>query len=135
MIVIDASAVIELLLRTKRGEKVEARALTPDEQMHAPHLLDVEITQVLRRLVQLKEISPLRGQQALDDYVALNIKRATHVDLLPRMWDLRESITAYDAAYVAFAEALDAPLVTCDGKLARSHGHRVKIELIVDDTD
>jgi predicted nucleic acid-binding protein len=130
LIVIDAAAVLELLLRTDRGKRVEARALAPDERMHAPHLLDLEVTQVLRRLVQLKEMTPARAKEALDDHAALLIKRAPHHDMLPRIWELRESITAYDAAYVTLAEALDAPLLTCDAKLARSHGHRARIELI-----
>ena len=105
-------------------------ALAPDEQLHAPHLLDVEITQALRRLVQLGDITSARAQQALDDHAAFGIDRHGHEDLLPRMWELRESISAYDAAYVALAEALDAPLLTCDAKLARSHGHRAKIDLV-----
>lgn len=105
-------------------------ALAPDEQLHAPHLLDVEITQALRRLVQLGDITSARAQQALDDHTAFGIDRHGHEDLLPHMWELRESINAYDAAYVALAEALDAPLLTCDAKLARSHGHRAKIDLV-----
>jgi predicted nucleic acid-binding protein len=130
LIVIDASAVVELLLRTKLGEKVEARALAPDERLHAPHLVDIEVTQALRRLAQLKEITAVRAGQALGDHAALFIRRAPHNTMLARIWDLRAFITAYDAAYIALAEALDAPLLTCDGKLARSHGHRAKIEHI-----
>ena len=88
------------------------------------------MTQALRRLTQLKEITPARVKEALSDHAALLVKRAPHYDMLPRIWELRESVTAYDAAYVSLAEALNAPLLTCDGKLARSHGHRAKIELI-----
>jgi predicted nucleic acid-binding protein len=130
LIVIDASAVLELVLRTEKGKKVEARVLVSEESLHAPHLIDVEVTQALRRLVQLKEIKAERAKQALDDHAALNIKRADHVDMLERLWELRQSITAYDATYVALAEVLDAPLITCDSKLARSHGHRATVELI-----
>ena len=130
MIVVDASAVLELLLRTEKGETVQARALAPDVRLHAPHLLDVEIAQALRRLTQLKEITATRAVAALDDHAALLITRSAHRELLRRMWELRDAITAYDAAYVVLAEALDAPLLTCDGKLARSHGHRARIELI-----
>ena len=130
MIVIDASAVLELVLRTEKGKKVEARVLVSEESLHAPHLIDVEVTQALRRLVQLKEIKAERAKQALDDHAALHIKRADHVDMLERLWELRQSITAYDATYVALAEVLDAPLITCDSKLARSHGHRATVELI-----
>jgi predicted nucleic acid-binding protein len=130
LIVIDASAVLELLLRTEKGIKVQERALDPGETLHAPHLIDIEVTQTLRRLAILKEITAARGRQALEDHVALNIKRAEHKDLLERIWTLGDSITAYDAAYVVLAEILDCPLITCDAKLARSHGHKARIELI-----
>lgn len=130
MIVIDASAVIELILRTRLGEKVEARALVPEERLHAPHIVDLEVAQVLRRLVQLDEIPRARAQEALEDYADLLIERSAHLPFLQRIWELRDSQTAYDAAYVSLAEALDAPLITCDARLARSHGHRAKIELI-----
>jgi predicted nucleic acid-binding protein len=130
LIVVDASAVLELLLRTDKGIKVQGRVLDSGESLHAPHLIDIEVTQTLRRLVSLKEITAARSKQALGDHVALNIKRAEHKDLLQRIWTLRDSVTAYDAAYVVLAEILDAPLVTCDAKLARSHGHKARIELI-----
>jgi len=130
LIVIDASAVLELLLRTDKGIKVQGRALVSRESLHAPHLIDIEVTQTLRRLVHLKEISAARGRQALEDHVALNIKRAEHREFLERVWALRDSITAYDAAYVVLAEILDAPLITCDAKLARAHGHEARIELL-----
>ncbi len=130
MIVIDASAAIELLLRTELGERVELRALTADERLYAPHLLDLEVAQVLRRLTHLKEITLTRAREALDDFAGLFVERAAHRELLRRVWELRDSMTAYDGAYVALAEALDAPLLTCDGRLARSHGHRAVIELL-----
>ena len=130
MIVIDASAAIELLLRTELGETVELRALDPDERLHAPHLLDLEVAQVLRRLTHLKEITAARAHEAISDYAGLLVERSAHSDLLRRVWELRDSMTAYDGAYVALAEALDAPLLTCDGRLARSHGHRATIELL-----
>jgi predicted nucleic acid-binding protein len=130
LIVVDASAVLELLLRTEKGVRVQGRMLDSGESLHAPHLIDIEVSQTLRRLVILKEITAARAKQALEDHVALHIKRAEHKDLLERVWSLRDSITAYDAAYVVLAEILDCPLITCDAKLARSHGHRARIELI-----
>jgi predicted nucleic acid-binding protein len=130
LIVVDASALLELLLRTVRGDSVALHALAPEQRLHAPHLLDVEVAQALRRLVQLGDITATRARQALDDHAALAVDRHAHQDLLPRIWQLRESISAYDAAYVALAEALEAPLLTCDAKLARSHGHRAKMELV-----
>lgn len=130
MIVVDASALLELLLRTEKGIKVQERVLDSGESLHAPHLVDIEVIQTLRRLVILKEITAARGEQALDDHLALNIKRAEHNGLLERVWSLRDSITAYDAAYVVLAEILDSPLISCEAKLARSHGHKARIELI-----
>lgn len=130
MIVIDASAVLEILLRTDRADRLMERAFEASEQMHAPQLLDIEITQVLRRLVRQKEISTARAEQALHDLSDLLIERHDHQLLIHRIWQLRDSLTAYDGAYVALAEALAAPLLTCDGKLARARGHRATIELI-----
>ncbi len=130
MIVIDASALLEMLLQTPRADQLMERALEPSERMHAPHLLDVEVTQVLRRLAQRKEITAARAEQALDDLNNLVIERHEHQTLVRRIWQLRDSLTAYDGAYVALAEALDAPLLTCDAKLAGAHGHHAKIELV-----
>lgn len=130
MIVIDASAVIELILQSELGAKVEARVLTADERLHAPHVLDLEVAQVLRRLVHLKAVTPVRAREALEDHLELYIERAAHEQMLWRIWELRDSLTTYDGAYVTLAEMLDAPLVTCDAGLSRSHGHRARIELI-----
>lgn len=129
MIVIDASALLELLLKTSRAQGVGARVFAADERLHAPHLLDVEIAQALRRLVRLAGLTSERAEQALDDLEHMFIERHAHRDLVPRIWQLRRSLTAYDAAYVVLAEALDAPLLTCDAKLGRSHGHRARIEV------
>ena len=130
MIVIDASAMLEVLLRTALAAAIEARVLASDERLHAPHLLDVEVTQGLRRLTLLKEITAYRAQEALDDYNGFIVERSPHQDLLPRVWQLRNAMTAYDGIYVALAEALNVPLLTCDAKLGRSHGHRAKIEIV-----
>ena len=130
MIVVDASAVLEILLQTERAERLMTRALDPVERLHAPHLLDVEVTHVLRRLVMQKSISAARGDIALEDLAKLVIERHEHQALVSRIWQLRDSLTAYDGAYVALAEALQSPLLTCDAKLARSHGHSAHIELV-----
>jgi predicted nucleic acid-binding protein len=130
LIVIDASALLEILLRTKQADLLMARALDSAERLHAPHLLDIEVTQVLRRLLQRKEITLTRAEHAFDDLSNLVIERHGHRSLVPRVWQLRGSLTAYDAAYVALAEALDAPLLTCDAKLAGAPGHQAKIELV-----
>ncbi len=130
MIVVDASALLEILLRTDRADQLMERAFSGSEQMHAPQLLDIEITQVLRRLVRQKEITVARAEQSLQDLSDLLIERHEHRTLIPRIWQLRDSLSAYDGAYVALAEALAAPLLTCDAKLAGAYGHRATIELV-----
>jgi predicted nucleic acid-binding protein len=130
LIVLDASALLEILLRTPLAERLIDRALEASERLHAPHLLDVEVTQVLRRLVQRKELTVARAEQALDDLSKLVIERHEHQSLVGRVWQLRDSLSAYDGIYVALAEALAAPLLTCDAKLAGAHGHHAKIELV-----
>jgi len=128
--VLDASAALELVLQTARAERIAARALHPAERLHAPHLIDVEVAQAMRRLVQAKEITLARADMALSDFEGLVIERHAHRPLFRRMWGLRTSLSAYDAAYVALAEALAVPMLTCDDKLARAHGHNAKIEVV-----
>jgi len=130
VIVVDASALLEFLLHTRLGAKVEARLLRDEDEWHAPHVVDVELTQGLRRLVRAGEVSSSRAAEAIADLADLDLHRHAHLDLLTRAWKLRENITAYDAMYVALADALDAPVVTCDTPLARAPGHRARIEAI-----
>jgi predicted nucleic acid-binding protein len=130
LIVVDASALLELLLGTERAERIGEWMLRAEETVHAPHLIDIEVVQALRRLVKLKLLPSGRAEQALEDLASLVIVRHAHETLLVRIWQLREAVSAYDGAYLAVAEALNAPLLTCDGKLARSHGHQVQIEVV-----
>ena len=130
MIVVDASALLEFLLQTPTGRRVEERLFRDDDELHAPHLVDVEILQGLRRLVRTREVSPGRADGAIADLIDLRLHRHPHVDLLGRAWKLRDNVTAYHAVYIALAEALDAPLLTCDGPLAASPGHSARIEAI-----
>ena len=130
MIVVDASALLEFLLQTPLGIRVEARLFRNRDEFHSPHLADVEVTQGLRRLVRTGEVLPGRAAEVIADLADLDLHRHAHVDLLTRAWKLRENITAYDAVYVALAEALEAPLVTCDTPLAKAPGHRARIEVI-----
>ena len=130
MIVIDASALLEILLRTDKADRLMERALGTGERLHAPHLLDIEVTSVLRRVVRHKEIALRRAEQALRDFSQIYIERHAHDWLVARVWKLRDAMTAYDGAYIALAEALGAPLLTCDRKLAHAHGHAAVIELI-----
>jgi predicted nucleic acid-binding protein len=130
VIVVDASAVLEFLLRTSIGARVEARIFRGEDELHAPHLLDVEVVQGLRRLVRTGEVSSGRADEAIADLTDLDLHRHPHVDLLRRAWKLRDNITAYDAMYVALAEAIDAPIVTCDAPLGKAPGLRTRIEVI-----
>ena len=130
MIVIDASALLEALIGTPSASFVEAYIFQADQTIHAPHLLDVEIAQVLRRLVLGDRITTARAQQALAHLTNLQPFRYPHDFLLPRVWELRNNISAYDAIYVALAEYLGAPLVTRDRRMANAVGHHAKIELV-----
>jgi predicted nucleic acid-binding protein len=130
MIVVDASAALEVLLRTPAARAVERRLFEPLQTLHAPHLLDVEVAQVIRRYAANGEIDGARGRMALADLTDLPLRRYPHDFLLQRVWDLRNDLTAYDAIYVALAEVLDAPLLTRDKRLAASPGHYARIELV-----
>jgi predicted nucleic acid-binding protein len=130
MIVVDASALLEFLLQSPLGTRVEARLFRDEDELHSPHLIDVEVTQGLRRLVRAGEVSPGRAAEAIEDLVDLDLHRHAHLDLLIRAWKLRENLTAYDAMYVALAEAIDATMVTCDAPLAKAPSHIVTIEVI-----
>jgi len=126
MIVVDTSAVLEALLGT--SQPVLDR-LAGDGDLHAPHLIDVELLHALRGLVRARQLTEDRAQDARSDLRALAIIRYPHEPLADRIWELRHNMTAYDAAFVALAEALDAPLITCDAKLASAPGARADIEL------
>jgi predicted nucleic acid-binding protein len=128
MIVVDASVAFEVVLRTPLG--LSAGERLADEDQHAPHLVDVEIASALRRLVFAKEIGTDGAEEALLALMEWPLVRHAHTPLLPRIWALRHGISAYDACYVALAETLGAPLLTCDARLANAHGHSAKIELI-----
>ena len=130
MIVTDASAVLELLLGTTAAFDIQRRLFESGDSLHAPHLLDLEIAQVLRRYVLIGELTSQRGKQALTDLADLPIIRYPHDLFLSRIWALRHNVTAYDAAYLALAESLPAPLITRDVRLAATVGHRATIELV-----
>ena len=129
MIVLDASAVLEMVLQTTAAPRLMNRALSASERLHAPHLLDIEVTHVLRRLVLRRQCSIARAEEALVDLNQMAIVRHGHEALVMRIWELRDSLTAYDAAYVALAEALNAPLLTCDARIAGAAGHNATLEL------
>jgi predicted nucleic acid-binding protein len=127
VIVVDASVVVELLLDSPRGEHARSRM---SETVHAPHLLDLEVAQCLRRYERSGQIASARARGALEDLSELPIERYPHDLLLPRVWALRSNATAYDAAYLALAEALQATLLTADAKMASVRGHRARVEVV-----
>ncbi len=130
MIVLDASTVVEVLLGTEVGSGLEARLRAPGESLHGPALVDLEVAQVLRRLAAAGDMSARRGREAVQDLLDLPIRRYPHLPFVQRIWELRANLTAYDAAYVALAEELGAPLLTRDARLAKTTQHRAKIETV-----
>lgn len=128
MLVVDTSAVVEVIAGRTPPEHLVARLAT-DGDLHGPHLIDVEVLHVLRRLAQSGDLSDDRAHDARADFADLVVLRYPHAPLADRAWELRDNLTAYDAMFVALAEALDAPLVTCDAKLAAAPGHGARVEL------
>lgn len=125
MIVLDASAALPALLGTG-----PARSALASEQVHAPHLIDAEVASALRRLVSGGRIGPEAGWRALSTWQHLGTIRYPLVGLLERVWDLRNTLSPYDASYVALAEALECPLMTGDRRLARAAGLRCPVTVV-----
>jgi predicted nucleic acid-binding protein len=129
VIVVDASVIVELLLRRPRA--ASAAAIVRNAiQLHAPAHLDVEVIHALRRRWLAREIEGLDAFESIGRLGSLLILRADLPPLMRRVWELRENFTAYDAAYVALAEHLEATLITCDARLARASGHRARVHLV-----
>ena len=129
MIVVDASAIIEVLLNTPAGTALRRHLFAARETLHVPHLTDVEVSQVLRRYSITRILDQERANDAFDDYAAMPLTRYPHSVLLPRVWELRHNLTAYHAVYIALAEALAATFVTCDRALRSVSGHRAVIQV------
>ena len=127
---LDASALVELLLGTESGRLIASRIADPEVALHMPHLADVEVAQTLRRFVRDGELDAASSMSALENLQALDVQRHAHEPLLGRIWALRQNLTAYDAAYVALAEGLEATLLTCDAKLYRAPGVAARAELV-----
>ena len=128
MIVLDASAAVDFLLeRGERGTWVRDR-IAPEDHVVAPHLIDVEVAAAIRRLEQVADIGRARADTAVRDFATMPVTRYGVTRLLERVWQLRGALTPYDAAYIALAEVVAAPVVTTDGRLGRSAGHRAVVE-------
>lgn len=130
MIVLDASVVVEMLLGTEAGQRIAPRVLTTEESRHAPHLLDAEVAQAVRRYWLSGEIDEQRGREMLEDLAALPVDRHAHTVLLPRIWELRNTVSAYDAVYLALSEVLQATLLTRDSGLAAAARRLSSVELL-----
>jgi predicted nucleic acid-binding protein len=128
VLVVDTSAVLNALVAEDPSSELLER-LAADRDLHAPHLIDIEFLHALRRLCLTGDLSEDRAGDARTDFRDLALIRYPHEELADRIWELRHNLTAYDAAFVALAEALEAPLVTGDGKLAAAPGHGARVEL------
>ena len=134
MLVIDASAAADLLLARPVADDVAGHIADHDSDLHAPHLLDVEVVSAVRRLVAAGEATQTRGLEAVADLLDLPLARYPHEILVPRIWELRENFSAYDAAYLALAEALTddgVPVLTTDGRFARAMRAHTGIQVLV----
>lgn len=131
MIVVDSSAMVNLLLNASpHAEAIAARLRDNAGAIAVPHLLDVEVGQVLRRVVLRAEMSEDGVRRALDRLLSFPLRRFGHELLLARALEMRDNVTVYDGVFLALAEALKAPLLTSDARLSRSSGHRAEVVLV-----
>jgi predicted nucleic acid-binding protein len=128
MLVVDTSAVLEALAARDPAPGLIER-LAEDGDLHGPHLIDTELLHALRRMNIKHEISNERAEDARSDFAELALVRYPHQPFNDRVWELRHNLTAYDATFIALAELLSAPLITCDARLAPTPGHNAQVEL------
>lgn len=128
MLVVDTSAILDAIAAYEAAPGLVAR-LSNDGDLHAPHLIDIEFLHALRGMMMRDEITAERTTDARTDFAETALIRYPHEPLSDRIWELRHNLSAYDAAFVALAETLEAPLVTCDARLASAGGHGAQIEL------
>ena len=126
----DASALVEFLLRAPSAESIGEVVTDRRTDLHVPALCDVEVAAVLRRLSLSGSLDDARREEARTDYQDLPLTRHGHLGLLPRILELRENFSAYDATYVALAERLEAELLTADRRLARAAGTHTNLRLL-----
>lgn len=132
MVVVDSSVVVAALTEGASRGATAREALRRAESLHAPHLMDLEVVSAIRRLVRGKALLPEDAGSAITDLPGMPIRRYEHTPFLTRIWSSRDNVTSYDAAYVALAEALDATVVTTDGRLTRAAGARCGFRLLTD---
>jgi predicted nucleic acid-binding protein len=130
VIVLDASALVEVLLGTPIGRTIATRIADPALSLHVPHLADLEVAQALRRYATEGEVDAKAAAVALEELRALDLQRHAHEPLLDRVWALRNNLSAADAVYVALAEVLDTTVLTCDARLARAPGAARRVEVV-----
>ncbi len=130
MPVVDASVVTEYLGDAEGAESARRRLVADRAGLWAPHLIDAEVGHALRRGARRGEIDTAAVEGALDDLIAMPLRRVRHRELIPRAWELRENVSFYDALYVALAELLRQPLITFDGRLSRASGIRAEVEVL-----
>ncbi|HEY5675607.1 MAG TPA: type II toxin-antitoxin system VapC family toxin [Myxococcales bacterium] len=128
MLVVDGSLVVAALIDAGR-EGTWADGLLGSDALAAPHLMPVEVANILRRAVASGELTADTASMAHADLLALRIDLYPYGPFSPRVWELRDNVTCYDAWYVALAEALDAPLATLDVRLSRAAGPRCRFQL------
>jgi predicted nucleic acid-binding protein len=130
VIVLDASSAVAVLLNLgASAPDIRVRLDRADESLHVPHLFEVEVVNVLRRYALNGTLSTQRARLALNRLSDMRVTRYPHTALLSRIWELKANVTAYDAAYIALAETLEAPLITRDERLSRAPGIRATVEL------
>jgi predicted nucleic acid-binding protein len=129
-VVVDASIVVDFLLDEDRAAPMEHLLLSPDEDLWVPAVSDVEVTAAIRRTFLSGHLSLKHAVALIESYLDLPIERHGHEGLLPRMFELAENFTSYDAAYVALAERLDNRLITSDNRLARAVAAHTRVTLV-----
>lgn len=130
MPVVDASVIAEYLGDAGKATTARRRLLADRAGLWAPHLVDAEVGHVLRRGVRRGEIEAATAASALEDLIAMPLRRVRHRELIPRAWELRDNLSFYDALYVSLAELLGQPLITFDHRLARASGFRAEVEVL-----
>ena len=131
--VLDASAVVEIVLGTRAGVKIRRRLADPALSLHSPELVDLEVLNAIRRYVQSNRVTLDRATAAFRNLSELDLRRHRHGPMLGRIWARRSNLTAYDAAYVTLAEILDGPLLTTDGRLAHAPNLPIRVEVFTSD--